>query len=104
MPSLDDSSRFWISKQVDDTKYTEYVRPLFQNGNDIAKKKPKALISDGARNFVAHKKEFWTLRNPRTKHIRHIHLKGDKNNNKREYWIMSPVETTAIMCKVTDSE
>jgi hypothetical protein len=29
-------------------------------------------------------KKFWTLRNPRTKHIRHIKLAGDMNNNKME--------------------
>lgn len=28
--------------------------------------------------------EFWTLRNPRTEHVRHIKIQGDHNNNKME--------------------
>jgi hypothetical protein len=30
------------------------------------------------------KKEFFTLKNPRTEHVRHITLRGDHNNNKME--------------------
>jgi hypothetical protein len=32
----------------------------------------------------AYKKEFWTLRNPRTEHINAIKLLGNMNNNKME--------------------
>jgi 3-methyladenine DNA glycosylase Tag len=32
----------------------------------------------------AYKKEFWTLKGPRTEHVRHITLRGDHNNNKME--------------------
>ena len=32
----------------------------------------------------AYKKEFWTLKGPRTEHIRHIKLSGDIHNNKME--------------------
>jgi len=43
------------------------------------------LITDGLLAYRdAYKKEFWTLRNPRTKHVRHIKLKGDMNNNRME--------------------
>jgi hypothetical protein len=43
------------------------------------------LISDGAPNFNdAFKQEFFTRRKPRTKHVRHIRLQGDRNNNKIE--------------------
>jgi hypothetical protein len=43
------------------------------------------LISDGAPNFhEAYKKEYWSRVAPRTSHIRHIRLKGDRNNNKME--------------------
>lgn len=41
------------------------------------------LVSDGATNFhVAWKKEY--AQAPQTKHIRHVHLQGDRNNNKME--------------------
>ncbi len=82
---LDDDTRFWIAKQVADTKYTQDVRPLFKQGKEFAQKRPLVLITDGAQNFQnAHRKEFWTNTNPRTKHIRDIHIKGGKNNNKME--------------------
>ena len=43
------------------------------------------LISDGARNFEeACRKEYFTMAMPKTKHVRHIHISGDKNNNKME--------------------
>ena len=44
------------------------------------------IITDGLRSYhEAYKKEFWTVkRADRTLHIRHIHLKGDMNNNKQE--------------------
>ena len=43
------------------------------------------LVSDGARNYNdAFRQEFSTLRSPRTRHIRHIRLQGDHNNNKME--------------------
>jgi len=43
------------------------------------------LITDGARNFgVACRKEYGSWQLPRTVHIRHVHLKGDMNNNKME--------------------
>jgi transposase-like protein len=83
---LDDQSRFWIASQVANTKYTEDVRPLFRKSTEVAGKKPKILISDGARNFMqAHKKEWYSnYKNEKVTHIRHIHFKGDKNTNKME--------------------
>jgi len=82
---MDDETRFWIAQQVADNKYTENVRPLFQQGREVAGKKPDMLISDGAMNFHdAYRKEFWSKVAPRTSHIRHIHLQGDHNNNKME--------------------
>jgi putative transposase len=58
---------------------------LFSKGKEIADKKPLTLISDGAPNFhTAYTKEFFTLQIPRTKHISHIRMNGDHNNNKME--------------------
>ncbi len=82
---MDDETRFWIAQQITDTKYTSDVRPLFKEGKEIAGKKPRVLISDGANNFhQAYMKEYWTLKNPRVQHIQHIRLHGDNNNNKME--------------------
>lgn len=83
---LDDSSRMWIASQVADTKYTEDVRPLFQKSQEVAGKKPKILLSDGAKNFAqAHTKEWYSrYKGEQVQHIRHIHFKNDKNTNKME--------------------
>ncbi len=83
---MDDDTRFWIAKQVSNTKYTEDVRPMFKKSVEVAEKKPKVLISDGARNFMQAQKKEWYSRYKEDQiiHIRHVHFKGDMNNNKME--------------------
>jgi transposase-like protein len=80
---MDDETRFWIAQQVADTKWTQDVRPLFKEGANLGGKIPARLVSDGATNFhVAWKQEY--KKQPNARHIRHIHLQGDHNNNKME--------------------
>ncbi|MFZ0510543.1 MAG: DDE-type integrase/transposase/recombinase [Candidatus Nitrosopolaris sp.] len=82
---MDDQTRFWIAQQVADTKYTSNITPLLQNAKEIAGKRPNTFITDGAPNFhEAFTKEFYTVSNPKTRHISHIRLQGDHNNNKME--------------------
>lgn len=82
---MDDETRFWIAQEVAESKYNHDARKLFELGKKLAGKKPTTLITDGLHAYrVAYRKEFWSLRNPRTKHIRNIAMKGDKNNNKME--------------------
>ncbi|WP_299290356.1 DDE-type integrase/transposase/recombinase [Nitrosopumilus sp.] len=82
---MDDDTRFWIAKQVSDRKYKDDIVPMFEDGKKLANKKPKVLITDGAQNFhLAYKRAFFSKTNPKTIHIRHIHLKNDMNNNKME--------------------
>jgi|SRR5215212_126193 len=82
---MDDQTRFLIAQQITDKKYTSNINPLFRKGKEIAGKRPNTLIRDGAPNFQqAFNKEFWSRKNPRTRHIRHIRLQGGHNNNKME--------------------
>jgi transposase-like protein len=83
---MDEQTRFWIAREVAETKYTVDIRPLFQLAKQVAGKTPKALISDGGANFhEAYTKEFRTMKvETGTEHIRHIRLQGDFNNNKME--------------------
>jgi putative transposase len=82
---MDDETRFWIAKQVSDTKYKEDITPMFARGKILAGKKPMVLVTDGAPNFHnAYQKEFQTMASPRTVHIKSITLKGQHNNNKME--------------------
>ncbi len=82
---MDDETRFRISQMVAEHKGTSDVRPMFHNAQEVAGKKPKELISDGAANFhEAFKKEYRTNRADSPIHIAHIRLQGDMNNNKME--------------------
>ena len=84
---MDDSTRFMISQQISDKKYTENVRPMFKSAEKLAGMIPHTLISDGAPNFHDAWKSEWRQRNPDQKltaHIRHIHIAKDMNNNKME--------------------
>ncbi len=82
---MDDETRFWIAQEVADTKYIHDARRLLSVSKEVAGKKPLTFITDGAKNYQdAYTKEFWTQKYPRTQHIRHITLKGDRNNNKME--------------------
>jgi putative transposase len=52
-------------------------------GKELAGKNPKTLITDGLPAYHdAYKKEFWTLKAPRTEHINAIKFDGDMSNNK----------------------
>jgi putative transposase len=82
---MDDETRFWIAQEVAESKHKHDARKLFQMAKKVTGKKPMTMITDGLRSYHdAYKKEFRTLRKPRTQHIRHIKLKGDMNNNKME--------------------
>jgi transposase-like protein len=82
---MDDETRFWIAQEVAESKYKHDARRLFQLGVKATGKKPMTLITDGLPIYHdAFKKEFWTLKGPRTEHISTIRLRGDMNNNKME--------------------
>jgi len=83
---LDDETRFWIAREVADTKYAHDARQLFRAAKVVAGKKPKTLITDGLRTYQeAYTKEYWTRdTGDRTVHIRNIAFKNQHNNNKME--------------------
>ena len=82
---MDDETRFWIAQEVAESKYKHDARQLFQLGVKATGKKPLTLITDGLPAYHdAYKKEFWTLKSPRTEHINAIRLSGDMSNNKME--------------------
>lgn len=82
---MDDETRYWIAQEVADTKFMHDAKGLFHDGKKIAGKRPNVLITDGLPSYhEAFNKEFFTLKNPRSKHINAIKLDGDMNNNKME--------------------
>jgi transposase-like protein len=82
---MDDETRFWIAQEVAESKYKHDARRLFQLGKQVTGKQPMMIITDGLPAYHdAYKKEFWTLKGPRTEHVNAIKLSGDRNNNKME--------------------
>ena len=83
---MDDQTRFWIAQEVADTKYTADIAPLFKHGRQIADKRPKLLITDGAPNFhEAFMQQLWTQKvAERPEHIKEIRMSGRVHNNKME--------------------
>jgi transposase-like protein len=82
---MDDQTRFWLASEIADSKYVSDVRKLLVDGRELAGKRPMTLITDGALNYAeAFKKEYRTLKGPRSVHIPHVRFDGDRNNNKME--------------------
>jgi len=82
---MDDETRFWIAQEVADTKDRHDARNLLKMSKELMGKQPKVFITDGLQSYhKAYKQEFYTVKKPRTEHIRHITLRGDRNNNKME--------------------
>ena len=82
---MDYETRFWIAQEVADTKFKHDARNLLKMSKELMGKKPLTFITDGLFAYKeAYKREFYTKKYPRTQHIRHITIRGDKNNNKME--------------------
>jgi len=80
---MDDDTRFWLAQEVADSKFKHDARNLLRSGKEFAGKTPLVFTTDGLQSYNdAFMKEFWTQKNQRsTVHIRHISMKGDRNNN-----------------------
>jgi len=103
---MDDQTRFWIAQEVADTKYTADITPLLRDGKKFAGKVPQTLITDGAFNFesafqTAYRRESEALV---TKHIRHIRMQGDKNNNKMERFNGELRDREKVTCNLKKSD
>lgn len=85
---MDDETRFWIAQEVAESKDKHDTRKLLQMSKQLMGKKPMTFITDGLLSYHdAYKKEFWTQKVPRTKHIMDIHFRNthnSHNNNKME--------------------
>jgi putative transposase len=84
---MDDETRFWIAQEVAESKEKHDARMLLIKARSVTGKKPKTLITDGLQTYsTACQQVYGQSPNPQenTTHIRHIALKGDRNNNKME--------------------
>jgi transposase-like protein len=81
---LDNTSRFWISSKISQTRKVEDARAVFQ---DAKKKSPKplAIIHDGLHSYnEAYWKEYYTMEDPRTRNIRSVSVRHKGLNQKVE--------------------
>ncbi|MDE1829273.1 MAG: DDE-type integrase/transposase/recombinase [Thaumarchaeota archaeon] len=82
---MDDETRFWIAKEVANSKEKHDASSLFRQAKEATGTRPKVIITDGLRSYAdAYNKEFFTQKGQRTVHIKQIRLQGQRNNNKME--------------------
>ena len=83
--SMDDKTRFWISKELADTKFHHDARKLLSNAKEITQSTPSVFITDGSPVYDrAFRKEFRVYGDELPIHINTIRLDGNHNNNMME--------------------
>jgi putative transposase len=79
---MDSDTRFLLASQLSQKRETEDAREVFAEAKALAKVQPTFVVTDGLRAYQdAFNKEFFTLRNPRTMHVRLAGLRKETNNN-----------------------
>jgi len=83
---MDDETRFWIAKEVGNSKFDHDTSNLFRMGKEVTEKKPRVLITDGMHMYhKGYLKEFYAHKHEdRTEHIQEIALDSPRHNNKME--------------------
>ena len=80
--SICDDTRFFIAKDMADNKFQHNADHLLEMTKQVAgNRSPKHFITDGLPAYMKSSKKIF---GKDTLHTRHIHLKGDKQNNKME--------------------
>ena len=78
---MDDDMRYWLASDLATTKFQHNADSLLDMTKKQAGKVPRHFITDG---LQAYQKSSRNVFGKGTNHVRHIHLKGGKNNNKME--------------------
>ena len=79
--SMDDDTRYWLASDMATTKFQHNADNLLEMTKRQAGKNPRNFITDGLPAYMKSSKKVF---GKKTNHVRHIHLKGDMNNNKME--------------------
>ncbi len=79
--SMDDDTRYWLASDMTDTKFQHNADNLLELTKKQAGKNPRNFVTDGLPAYMKSSKKVF---GKDTNHVRHIHLKGDMNNNKME--------------------
>jgi transposase-like protein len=79
---IDHDTRFLLASQISSKREIEDARRVFAEAKALAKVKPAFVVTDGLRAYQdAFNKEFFTLKNPRTEHVRLAGLAKASNDN-----------------------
>ena len=80
--TIDRDTRYILTSMITEKRKLNDARRVFQKAKAVGKSKPKAVVTDWLQAYHrAFNKEFFTLRNPRTKHIRMPRFVDRVNNN-----------------------
>ena len=79
---MDNESRFWLASQITEKRETVDARNVLAEARNTAKIRPMAIVTDGLRSYQhAITKEFFTMKGPRTQHVRVPNIRNRSNNN-----------------------
>ena len=79
---MDNESRFWLASQISEKRETVDARNVLAEARNTAKIRPMAIVTDGLRSYQhAITKEFFTMKGPRTQHVRVPNIRNRSNNN-----------------------
>jgi transposase-like protein len=79
---IDKETRFMLASMISEKRMIEDARRAFQKVKAVGKIKPDSIVADGLHSYEdAFKKEFFTLRNPRTEHVCMPRFIDSTNNN-----------------------
>jgi len=79
--SMEDDTRYWLASDMAETKFQHNADTLLKLTKEAIGRNPVHFVTDGLRAYMKSSKKVFGYK---TIHTRHIHLKGDMNNNKME--------------------
>ncbi|MGD0494663.1 MAG: DDE-type integrase/transposase/recombinase [Candidatus Bathyarchaeia archaeon] len=79
---IDNESRFWLASQITEKREIADARQVLAQASSLSKTRPMAIVTDGLRSYQdAIAKEFYTMKAPRTEHVRIPNIRDRSNNN-----------------------
>jgi transposase-like protein len=79
---IDNESRFWLASQITEKREIADARKVLAQASNLSKTRPMAIVTDGLRSYEdAISKEFFTMKAPRTEHVRIPNIRDRSNNN-----------------------
>jgi putative transposase len=79
---MDNSTRYLLASHVSEGREASDARQVWAKAKEKVGHNPEVVVTDGLRSYVdAFKKEFWSLKNPRTKHKANAGIRSRANNN-----------------------